>query len=188
MFKISNVEFILLVLIYEQSKITGYQLNSIIEERGHREWADIGTTSIYNGLKKLKQKGYVSSATDRYKKGKGPKGTNFTITPEGLELLKSEVHRGLAGGRGWDRSFDLALSALDVLSVSEVSSALQQRKTGLLQGFEHVQRKYEERSASLPLAGELLFRHFLLLIKNEIIFTEETISQLNTRFDNNRKE
>jgi len=176
MFQISNVEFILLSLIHENQKISGYGLNTLIEERGYREWADIGTTSIYIGLKKLKQKGYVTSATDRYKKRKGPKGVNYTITPEGLALLKTEVQQGLSTTRERGGRFMLAVSALPVLPLKDVLEALVQRKAYLRQNFERVNQKYEQQRAYLPLSAELLFRYSFAAIEHEISFTEEMIA------------
>jgi DNA-binding PadR family transcriptional regulator len=180
MFRISNVEFILLSLIHENGKISGYGLNTLIEERGYREWADIGTTSIYTGLKKLKQKGYVTSATDRYKKGKGPKGVNYTITPSALSLLKAEVKQGLSTARERGGRFMLAISALPILSSKEVIEALVQRTAYLRQESERVHQKYEQQKAYLPLHAELLFRYSFAAIKNEIAFTEEMIEYYET--------
>lgn len=178
MFQVSNVEFILLALIHENKKITGYHLNSLVAERGYREWAEIGTTSIYNGLKKLKQKGYVTSATDRYKKGKGPKGINYTMTPEGLELLRTEIKQGLSMARERGGRFMLAVSALPVLSLDEVIEALVQRKEHLHQDFERVQQKYKSQRAYLPFHAELLFRYSFAAIKKEISLTEEMITSI----------
>lgn len=180
MFQVSNVEFILLTLIYEKQKITGYQLNSLIEERGYREWADIGTTSIYTGLKKLKERNCVNSATDRYKKGKGPKGTNYKLTPDGLTLLKTEVEQGLSTTRERDRRFALAVSALDVLSFAEILDALARRKEYLQQEFERIYQRYDLQKEYLPLSAELLFRHTFTSIKKEIVFIEESITLINS--------
>jgi DNA-binding PadR family transcriptional regulator len=178
MFAISNVEFMVLALIHENGKISGYRLNTLVQERGYREWADIGTTSIYAGLKKLKQKGYVTSATDRGKKGKGPKGTNYMLTPDGLALLKAEVVQGLAQTRERDRKFDLAVSVLEVLAPAQILEALAQRKTYLHQEFERIQQKYETQQAHLALSAKLLFRHPLTLIKSEITFIDEMIAEV----------
>ncbi len=178
MFQVSNVEFILLTLVHEKKKITGYQLNSLIEERGYKEWADIGTTSIYTGLKKLKQKGYVTSATDKYKKGRGPKGINYMMTPEGLSLLKTEVLQGLSTTRERDRKFDLAVSAMSVLSFTEILKALSRRTLYLRQEFERIHQKYEIQGDRLPLSAELLFRHTFTFIENEVKFVEEMITYL----------
>jgi DNA-binding PadR family transcriptional regulator len=182
MFQLSNTEFIVLSLIHENGKISGYRLNTLIEERGYREWADIGTTSIYTGLKKLKQKGFVTSATDRYKKGKGPQGVNYMITPDGFNLLQVEVKQGLSTTRERGGRFMLAVSALPILSPPEVTEALAQRKTYLRQEFNRVQQKYEQQKAYLPLHAELLFRYSFAAIEHEISFTEEMIDYYETHY------
>jgi DNA-binding PadR family transcriptional regulator len=178
MFQISNVEFILLSLIHEQEKVTGYHLNRLIEERGYRDWTDIGTTSIYTGLKKLKQKQYVTSVTDRYKKGRGPKGVNYSLTPEGLGLLKAEVEQGLSTARGRSGQFMLAISALPVLTMEKAIKALEQRKTNLERSFEHVQHIYDQQRIFLPFHAKLLFRYSVVIIQREIAFTEEMITSI----------
>lgn len=48
---ITNVEFMLLQIICERKEASGYEINQLIKERGYREWVDMGTTSIYVGLK-----------------------------------------------------------------------------------------------------------------------------------------
>lgn len=178
MFQISNVEFMLLALIHEHQKISGYQLNRVVQERGYREWADIGTTSIYLGVKKLKQKGYVASATDRYKRGKGPKGINYALTPDGLSVLTSEVEHGLAETRERDRRFDLALSALHILAPTEIFGAISRRKEQLSHVFELVRSQHDLQKADMSLGGELIFRHSFTTLTGEIAFLDEMLARI----------
>lgn len=48
--QLSNVEMVLLQIIAELNQMSGYEINKRIEQRGYREWAKIGTTSIYVGF------------------------------------------------------------------------------------------------------------------------------------------
>ena len=176
MFQISHVEFILLALIHEQPQSTGYQLNSLIRERGYREWTDIGTTSIYGGLKKLKEKEYVTAATDQDKTGRGPKGTNFIITTEGRAVLKGETLQGLSGGRERGGTFMLALSAMSILSSAESLDALRRRTVFLRQEHERVRQICDGQRDCIPLHAALLFRYSLTGILHEILRTEEIIA------------
>lgn len=178
MFEISNVEFILLALIQEQQKVTGYHLNTLVDERGYREWADIGTTSIYTGLKKLKEKGYVTSATDRYKTGRGPKGVKYALTEAGLSVLKRETEQGLSKARERGGRFMLALSALPMLDDEVAISALQ-RRIAFLQG-EHVRVEaiYEQQKIGMPFHAQLLFRYSFAGITNEVTATENLLTAL----------
>ncbi len=176
MFKISNVEFILLALLHEQQKATGYHLNTLVNERSYREWADIGTTSIYTGLKKLKQKGYVTSAADRYKTGRGPKGVKYALTEEGLSILKHETEQGLSKARERGGRFILALSALPVLDVGKAKTAFAERITFLRQEYARVHAKYEQQQADMVFHADLLFQYSFENLKHEITVTEHLLA------------
>lgn len=178
MFEISNVEFILLSLIHKQQKVTGYHLNTLIDERGYREWTDIGTTSIYTGLKKLKEKGYVTSAIDRYKTGRGPKGVKYALTETGRALLKSETEQGLANTRERGGRFMLALSALPVLEIEVAHTALEQRIAYLQKESARIQAIYERQQAIMLFHADLLFRYTFENIRNEVIVTENLLEAL----------
>jgi DNA-binding PadR family transcriptional regulator len=178
MFEISNVEFLLLSLIHEQGKVTGYHLNTLVDERGYREWADIGTTSIYTGLKKLKEKGYVTSATDRYKTGRGPKGVKYALTETGVALLKSETEQGLSKARERGGRFMLALSALPVLETGVAIAALEQRINYLQKESARIQAIYERQQAVMLFHTELLFRYTFENIRNEVTVTENLLEAL----------
>jgi DNA-binding PadR family transcriptional regulator len=184
MFEISNVEFLLLSLIHEQQKVTGYHLNTLIDERGYREWADIGTTSIYTGLKKLKEKGHVTSATDRYKTGRGPKGVKYALTESGVALLKSETEQGLAKSRERGGRFMLALSALPVLKTEVALTALEQRIDYLQKESARIQAIYEQQQAAMHFYAELLFRYTSEHIRNEITITENLLESLRQYAEN----
>jgi DNA-binding PadR family transcriptional regulator len=106
----------ILSLIWEAKTASGYQLNAIIKNRGYRAWADIGITSIYSTLKKLEQKGLVSSRLTTDKTTQGPAAKEFSLTDNAINLLKEETEKWLSETRERDRRFDLALSMIDLLS------------------------------------------------------------------------
>jgi hypothetical protein len=124
----------------------------------------------------LKQKQYVVSATDRYKKGRGPKGVNYSLTPEGFALLKAEVEHGFSHARERGGQFMLAISALPVLPMEKVLEMLEQRKGNLQQNLAYVQQKYESQLAYMPFHADLLFQYSFAAIRHEIAFTEEMIA------------
>ncbi len=184
MFEISNVEFILLALIHEQQKVTGYHLNTLVNERGYREWTDIGTTSIYTGLKKLKEKGYVTSAADRYKTGRGPKGVKYALAESGLSVLTSETEQGLSKARERGGRFMLALSALPVLDAGVAITALAQRIAYLQEEYRRIHAKYEHQHACMVFHADLLFRYTFERINNEVTVTENLLTALRQQANN----
>ena len=96
---LSNAELMLLEIISQAKEISGYAIGKLVEERQYRVWADIGTTSIYTGLEKLKRKGLVTSRLDTAKRGKGPLRT----ARAGYFTSCSTRGRGMLHHRPWLR-------------------------------------------------------------------------------------
>ena len=176
---LTNVEFIILQIIYERHKVSGYDIDQWIKERGYREWTDIGTTSIYMGLSKLGKKRLVSSYLDTAKYGRGPLPRKFSITDAGKKMLKEEILLALSCCRERDYRFDLAFAAIPVVAIDEVVTALEQRKTFLKEVAERVNRLFEEQGGqALPMNLQALFKHPLLYIQSEIAFVDSLLQEL----------
>lgn len=177
--QLSNVELVLLQLIYENRELSGYGINKFIEERGYREWADIGETSIYSGLEKLNKKGLVEFYIHADKQGKGPAPKKFKLTTNGENTLKDEVLDALSSTRERDRRFDIALAAIPFVDPSEALSALEKRKLFLANERQRITKKFSKQSGfALPGHVQLLFKHPSVLIEAELSFIDEIINKL----------
>ncbi len=171
---LSQVELALLQLVAEKDHLSGYQINTLIRERGYREWANIGETSVYVGLEKLSRKGLVEASIQTDKQGKGPLPKNFHLTGQGMKVLKAEVVNALSAARERDRRFDLALVAAPLLDGEEVLQALSKRKAFLFSEKERINRQYlKQGGAALPAHVQLLFKHTLIHIEAELGFSDE---------------
>lgn len=182
--EITNVEFMLLQIICEQKKVSGYVINQLIKERGYSEWVDIGTTSIYVGLKKLTKKELVNSFLDTAKQGKGPMPRKFKVTDDGVKILKQITLESLSASRERDNRFDLALSGIPFLTTEEVLVALEERKDFLSEAARNINKKFESQGGiRLPFHVQALFRHPLSIIKSEIEFMDILITDLLEKSD-----
>ena len=56
----TNAELAILSLVAEQPR-HGYEIESVIEQRGMRAWTEIGFSSIYYILKKLEKAGLIAA-------------------------------------------------------------------------------------------------------------------------------
>lgn len=185
--EITNVEFMLLQIIYEMKEVSGYEINQLIHERGYREWGDMGTTSIYVGLKKLNTKQLVHSYIDTTKQGKGPMPRKFKVTSHGVELLKQTTKDYLSASRERDRRFDLAVAGMPCLTPDEVVAALQKRKDFLAQAADNIKKKFASQGGlRLPFHVQALFKHPLQLITHEIEFMDTLIKDLLGKNDDRR--
>jgi DNA-binding PadR family transcriptional regulator len=186
--EITNVEFVLLQIISDKIEISGYEINQLIKERGYKEWADIGTTSIYVGLNKLSKKKLVNSYIDTAKQGRGPIPRKFEITNDGKKLLKQEIILALSSSRERDYRFDLALAAIPFLTTEEVVAALKKRKDFLTEVADSIKHKLEAQGGKkVPINLRALYWHPLVLIKHEIEFMDSLIQDLFEKNNSKKK-
>jgi len=179
MHTLSNVEFMLLQMIAEYRQASGYDLIKLVDQRGYREWANIGTTSIYAGLKKLSDRGLIASEEPDEKSGKGPKPVRFTLTATGIRELRNEILDSLSSTRERDNRFDLGLAAIPHVGNEDAITALRQRLAFLEQASKRIRQKYESQGgADMPLNARALFLHPISLIESEEAFVVRLIHEL----------
>lgn len=185
MFLLNNNEYMILSLVWETEKASGYQINAIVSNRGYREWADIGMTSIYKTLKKLEQKDLVTSQITTNKTTQGPAAKEYSLTEKGWSLLIEETKRGLSETRERDRRFDLGLSMIDILPQKKALGLIEKRKLYLESEQKRLSEIYVNQQQSISFSGALLFRHTLQFIRSEILFLEETLNNREEGDDEN---
>lgn len=181
--KLSNTELILLILINDHEEISGYQLNSIIEKYGYREWAGVGTTSIYVGLKNIEKKSLAKSKLDYHKTTKGPVGKLYSITKSGKEMLKNEISSGLSETREHDKRFKIAISGMDYLKNQEIHDLLSERIQFLENELTRLTRVFEIQKSEMVFKAEILFSHTFASIRNEINFTKQLSEKIKQQED-----
>ncbi len=172
---LSNVEIMLLQIIYQYEKITGYDINKYVISLKYRDWADIGKTSIYTGLKKLEKKELVISFIDLEKKGKGPLPRRYSITHTGSEILKQEMNDILMRSREREKRFDLVISGIQILDTSEIVLAFEKRIEYLQLEFKRISQESVEQNNCIPLGGKILYMHILGSINSEIKYSKSII-------------
>ncbi len=179
---ITNSAYSILMLLAECDSATGYDINKRIEERGFRQWADIGMTSIYKGLRKLERDQYVSGETDVDKTGKGPTGTRYRISELGLNTLKKEARFGLANGRERERHFALGLAASFLFEHAELCEMLRNR-IDFLQG--EIARIESKQTRGIPEHARMLFEYSFHHIRSDIQFSKNLINQMEENYYEN---
>jgi DNA-binding PadR family transcriptional regulator len=177
--RLSNVELVLLQLIHGASELSGYEINKLIEQRGYREWADIGETSIYSGLNKLHMKELVGFYINSDKQGRGPLPKKYKLSGKGEDMLKEETLKALSSTRERDKRFDIALAGIPFVETGEALRALNERKKYLANECARIAKIYSAQNGStIPYHVQLLFRHPSILIEAELIFMDEIINTL----------
>jgi len=99
----TSAELAVLSLIVEKPR-HGYEIEQVIQERGMREWTEVGFSSIYYLLRRMEQRGLIVGGLQQAERG--PARKVYRPTPAGgrafgLLLRVCAVLRRLAGtGRG----------------------------------------------------------------------------------------
>ena len=181
----TNAELAILTLIAEKSR-HGYEIEQVIEERGMREWTEIGFSSIYYLLKKLEEKGLIEGRMER-QAGRGPARKVYQITESGIETRRAGVLEALSIPQRAFPLLQLGLASLPGVSHSEALAALRGYKDGLTDRLEYVRSRRDE-SHPMPYFVEAMFSHSLAMIEAERRWIEDFMNQLEERTESNTRE
>lgn len=176
---ITDAELALLSLLAEQP-MHGYQIEQIIEERGMREWTQIGFSSIYYVLEKMKKKTWVSSELSQGS-GKGPARQVYKLTNEGRKIWKVSVLEALGNPHRAFTNFYLGLANLLFIEKEEALAAVKLYREHLIERRENLDQKLTSYDPALSWEVEVMFDYGLEKIKSELKWVEKFIEELSIR-------
>lgn len=174
--KLTDAELAILSLLAERP-MHGYQIEQLIEARGMREWVEMGFSSIYYLLKKLRKAGMLSSRLAE-PAGRGPARQVFHLTEQGRDAWKKGVMDALARPHRGFSNFDLGLSNIDQLNNDAVISALKEYLQMLKERSTSVEAKYQSYGAAIPFSAEVLFQYSLDKLECEIRAVEKILKRM----------
>lgn len=119
----------------------GYEIERVIEERGMRDWTDIGFSSIYYVLSKLEKRGLLRSRPDAG--GHGPARKVYEPTSAGLAASGDATVDAIVGVRT-PNPFLLGLANIVGLPETQALDALRSRRDALAERLAVVRRRLEE--------------------------------------------
>ena len=171
----TNTELAILGLIIEQP-MHGYQIEQVIEARGMREWTDIGFSSIYYILKKLEERGLVTSQLEQTE-GRGPARKVFHPTDAGREEWYRRALDTLREPARLPAPFLLGLSGFPAYDPVEARSALRGYLTKLEVRRTHLLERAESQQP-LPPHVTAMFSYSQSMIEAEIAWLKQFIAQI----------
>jgi DNA-binding PadR family transcriptional regulator len=179
MLTMTDAELTILGLVVEQPR-HGYEIEQVIEERGMREWTEIGFSSIYYLLKKLEGEGLITGQLQEAQSG--PARKVYQATSAGREAYRAAVLDALAVPRRRYSTLLLGLSGLIDVPPAEALAALQRYRAALVERRDNVQTNLARQR---PLSGfiDAMFDHSLTMIQAEITWVEEFIAKTEDQHD-----
>ena len=170
--KLTNAELMLLGLVAEMPR-HGYQIEQVIEQRGMREWAQIGFSSIYFVLGKLEKAGFVEANTPEGKKAKkvfsSTKAGRMALARQSIDALKNPqpAHSSVLLGIAHWPVLEQA-TALSALGTRAIALDIEIERLGTVQKLQH----------PLPDFVEAMFDFSLSQLKAEKQWAIRTIKKL----------
>ena len=176
---LTDAELALLSLLAE-SPMHGYQIEQTIEARGMRDWTQIGFSSIYYLLDKMKGKGWLTSSLAQGS-SKGPARQVYQITPAGRKTWKDAVLDALRSPHKTYSNFMIGLSNLLALEPAEVHAAVNRHRTQLTERRAQVQAKLDSYNRQIPWEVVQLFDLSLAQIDCELAWTAKFLQELQNK-------
>jgi DNA-binding PadR family transcriptional regulator len=136
---LTNSELAILSLIVEKD-MHGYEIETIIRDRGMRNWTEIGFSSIYHILGHLEREGLIGSRTESAP-GRGPARKIYEARKAGRKRYEAEALGALSAA---PRSFSIfmqGLAALPSLDPVKAAEALASYRRALAERLAEVEDK-----------------------------------------------
>ncbi len=184
--KLSHRAFVILGLISETSMQGGchaYSIDQRIDERGMRNWTEIGKSSIYDIVKRLEDDDLVESYS---KEVDGRIRKMYTMTHKGYKILQEKVHKTIREFNGRrNPDYDVALSMYTMIPKKEQIEAFKKSLEIINNDLEFL-KKNEERTEKTsmdsigvyPLSIEALFVRPYMIMQSHIEFIEWMIEKI----------
>jgi DNA-binding PadR family transcriptional regulator len=170
--ELTDSELLVLGLVAEMPR-HGYELEQVIEQRGMREWTQIGFSSIYFVLGKLEKLALVAA-----EKPAGPKAKKaFRITEAGRSALARQSLAALRTVRPSYQSVLLGMAHWPVLERDAALGALKERSAALQ---DEIKRLGDIQVAQQPLPDfvEALFDYALGQLRAEAAWVAQTLDYM----------
>jgi DNA-binding PadR family transcriptional regulator len=159
---LTNAELSILSLIVERD-MHGYEIESLIQERGMRNWTEIGFSSIYHILGALENAALIRSHA-MPAPGRGPARKVYEVTTEGRERYEREVLAALGTAVRPYPGFLQGLAALPLLDPIKAAEAMASYRRGLAARLQEVEQK---DSPGLPFHVAAMFSYSKAMIRAE---------------------
>ncbi|WP_108818721.1 PadR family transcriptional regulator [Pseudovibrio sp. Alg231-02] len=169
---LTDSELLVLGLVSEMPR-HGYELEQVIEQRGMREWTQIGFSSIYFVLGKLEKKGLVTSEKPTGAKAK----KSFLMTEAGHQALIAQTLSAITTVRPTYSSLLLGMIHWPTLQRDQALNALSERAEAIQKEISRIGNIQLDQQP-LPDHVEALFDYSIAQLKSEADWLQKTLDYM----------
>jgi DNA-binding PadR family transcriptional regulator len=171
----TDAELAILSIVAE-GPIYGYDIQTIIIQRGLRAWTNIGVSSMYYVLQKLERQGLLESKGTA--RTEGPSRHQYRITPAGFGVLQTAVADLLSTPREYANGFELGLANLHVLRPAQIRTAFIAYRQELVSRLNQARERWHElRASNAPFNVDAMFGHHVAMLEAELDWIKSFIAE-----------
>lgn len=171
----TNAEFTILSLTVEQPR-HGYEIEQVIEDRGMRDWTEVGFSSIYYLLKKLEKADLIRSQSEPAE-GRGPARKVYYPTEAGVEACQQATIQALETPHCSYAPIQLGMANMENVASTEAIAALQRHRDGLADRLVNIENRQSSQQP-LPEIVTAMFDYSHTMVAAEMEWIEKFIRQL----------
>jgi DNA-binding PadR family transcriptional regulator len=176
---LTDAELLLLGLVAEMPR-HGYELDQVIEQRGMREWTQIGFSSIYFVLGRLQKLGLVAANKPAGATAGSKARKVYAVTPAGRRALAGQTMAALREVRPAHSSVLLGMINWPALQREPALAALEARRRAIEAELARLAAIQVEQQP-LPDYVEALFEYSLGQLRAEAEWVARTIGYMTTK-------
>lgn len=172
---LTDSELLVLGLVAEMPR-HGYELEKVIEQRGMREWTQIGFSSIYYVLGRLEEGGLVKASAPENAKAK----KSYSITRRGKTRLVNQTITALKLVRPTYPSLLMGMIHWSELTRDQALDALRSRKHALAEELGRLEDIHFDQQP-LPDYVDAIFDYSIGQLKAEAGWVDRTLDYMQTK-------
>ncbi|MGE0481189.1 MAG: PadR family transcriptional regulator [Phycisphaerae bacterium] len=176
---LTDAELLLLGLVAEMPR-HGYELDQVIEQRGMREWTQIGFSSIYFVLGRLQKLGLVTAKKPAGARAGAKARKVYTVTPAGRRALVAQTIAALRAVRPAHSSVLLGMLNWPALKRDQALRALEARRAAIAAERARLGEIQVEQQP-LPDYVEALFEYSLGQLRAEAEWVAQTLDYMTAK-------
>lgn len=170
---LTDAELVLLGLVAERPR-HGYDLETVIAERGVREWTALSFSSIYYVLNKLESRGMVTSERpDSRQQGR----RTYSLTPAGLAVCVEGTRAALELLPPAHTPVLIGLANSPLLPANQLAESLRCRRNNVASRMQSIRSARSQQEPLEPFVGAI-FDHGITMLQAELAWIEATLSTL----------
>lgn len=179
----TDAELAILSLLAQGARY-GHEIQTIIDERGMRDWLAVGYSSVYYILNKFERQHMVTSELRPSQSGTPRK--LYSLTEAGQGILRTAVSDLLRTPRSVGTGFELGLANLHVLQPTQVYVMLSYHRDdvkGQLDAVNELWQKHQQ-SDDIDKRHDLraLYTHSITRIESDLKWLNEFLDDWRERF------